>query len=112
MDIQNGTASRFGAGDDYLDRVVAAQATAEALGIPVILVRVGFRPGYPEISPRTAVFSAIASSGRLQLGDRECEPRDHRPATRRSHDQAKASAHSPGSDLAAVFAATTSTISS
>jgi nicotinamidase-related amidase len=71
MDIQNGTVGRFGAGDDYLDRVVAAQATAEAVGIPVILVRVGFRPGYPEISPRTAGFSAIRSSGRMQLGDRE-----------------------------------------
>jgi nicotinamidase-related amidase len=46
MDIQNGVVGRFGAGDDYLDRVVAAQATAEAVGIPVILVRVGFYPGY------------------------------------------------------------------
>jgi nicotinamidase-related amidase len=44
MDIQNGVVGRFGAGDDYLDRVVAAQATAEAVGIPVILVRVGFCP--------------------------------------------------------------------
>ena len=77
MDIQNGVVGRFGAGDDYLDRVVAAQATAEAVGIPVILVRVGFCPGYPEISPRNAVFSAIRSSGRMQLGDRDCEPHDH-----------------------------------
>jgi nicotinamidase-related amidase len=44
MDIQNGVVGRFGAGDDYLDRVVAAEATAEAVGIPVILVRVGFCP--------------------------------------------------------------------
>jgi nicotinamidase-related amidase len=77
MDIQNGVVERFGAGDDYLDRVVAAQATAEAVGIPVILVRVGFCPGYPEVSPRNAVFSAIRSSGRMQLGDRDCEPHDH-----------------------------------
>ena len=30
MDIQNAIFGQFGAGDDYLDRVVAAQATAEA----------------------------------------------------------------------------------
>jgi hypothetical protein len=36
MDIQNGVVGRFGAGDDYLDRVVAAQAAAEAVGIPVM----------------------------------------------------------------------------
>jgi nicotinamidase-related amidase len=77
MDIQNGIVSRFGARDDYLDRVVAAQATAEAARVPVILVRVGFNPGYPEVSPRNAVFSAIRSSGRMQLGDRDCEPHDH-----------------------------------
>jgi hypothetical protein len=29
MDIQNGTVERFDAGDEYLDRVVAAQAKAD-----------------------------------------------------------------------------------
>jgi hypothetical protein len=80
-DIQNGVVGRFGAGDDYLHRVVAAQATAEAVGIPVILVRVGFCPGYPEVSPRNAAFSAIRSSGRR----RDCRDQPNPFLFRRIH---------------------------
>lgn len=76
MDIQNGIVSHFGAGEEYLHRAVVAQAKAEKAAIPVILVRVGFGPGYPEISAANPVFSAIKSAGGMQLGGGECQPHD------------------------------------
>jgi nicotinamidase-related amidase len=76
MDVQNAILDRFGPADDYLDRVVAAQAKAEDASLPVVLVRVGFTPGYPEVSPHNAMFGAIRSSGAMQLGDAGCEPHD------------------------------------
>lgn len=69
MDVQNGIVSRFDAGDGYVDRVVTAQERAEQAGIPVILVRVAFSPGYPEISRRNKSFSAISSAAGMVLGD-------------------------------------------
>jgi nicotinamidase-related amidase len=77
MDIQHGTTGRYGATAEYFDRVVAAQAKAEEAGMPVILVRVGFSPGYPEVSERNKSFAAVKEAGNLLLGDRstEVEPR-------------------------------------
>jgi nicotinamidase-related amidase len=77
MDIQHGTTGRYGANSEYLDRVVAAQAKAEDAGIPVVLIRVGFEPGYPEVSERNKSFSAVKRSGSLVLGEQstEVEPR-------------------------------------
>jgi nicotinamidase-related amidase len=73
MDIQYGTTAKYGANPEYFDRVVAAQAKAETAGIPVILVRVGFAPGHPEISQRNKSFSAVKSSGGLVLGEKSTE---------------------------------------
>jgi nicotinamidase-related amidase len=39
---------------------------ARAADVPVVLVSVQFRPGYPEVSPCNKVFSAAAAAGRLQ----------------------------------------------
>lgn len=77
MDIQHGTTRRYGANAEYLDRVVATQAKAEAAGIPVVLVRVGFSPGYPEVSERNKSFAAVKKAGNLLLGESstEVEPR-------------------------------------
>ncbi|MCV7151533.1 cysteine hydrolase [Mycobacterium pyrenivorans] len=77
MDIQHGTTGRYGATSDYFDRVVAAQAKAEDAGIPVILIRVGFNLGYPEVSERNKSFSAVKKGGSLVLGEKstEVEPR-------------------------------------
>lgn len=77
MDIQHGTTGKYGATSGYFDRVVAAQETAEACGIPVVLVRVGFRPGYPEVSERNKSFAAVKAAGGLVLGEKstELEPR-------------------------------------
>jgi nicotinamidase-related amidase len=69
MDIQQGITQRF-ADDDpgYLERLQQAISAARAAGIPVIYVRISFRPGHPEISPRNKTFAARAASGTFDDG--------------------------------------------
>jgi nicotinamidase-related amidase len=74
MDLQNGILTRFTDTDDYLDRVVDTQQRAEAAGVPVVLVRVGFGRGYPEISARNKSFGALRGTPRLEIGNPEVEP--------------------------------------
>jgi nicotinamidase-related amidase len=69
MDIQNGLVDRIGAGADYLDRVVATQERAEQADVLVVLVRVAFDPGHPEISARNKTFAAVKARGGLVDGD-------------------------------------------
>jgi nicotinamidase-related amidase len=59
MDMQVEIVSRYAQTGDFLAPVNAAIAAARAAAIPVIYVVVGFRPGYPEASPRNKSFSAI-----------------------------------------------------
>jgi nicotinamidase-related amidase len=72
MDFQHGIVERIGdpAVVDAADRAAKA---ARAAGIPVMFVRVAFRPGYPEAAASNASFGAIS-----QLGDAMTQ--DH-PAT-------------------------------
>ena len=74
MDIQNGILDRVGAGEPYLDEVVAAQERAEAADMLVVLVRVAFRAGHPEISARNKSFSAAALRSDMVVGDLAVEP--------------------------------------
>jgi nicotinamidase-related amidase len=74
MDLQNSIVDRFGAGEPYLDKVVAAQERAEAAGLLVVLVRVAFRPGHPEISSNNKTFSAAALRSDMVVGDPAVEP--------------------------------------
>jgi nicotinamidase-related amidase len=74
MDLRNGIIDRFGADDGYLDRVVATQERAEHAGVPVILVRVAFAPGHPEISECNKTFAAIKAGGGDVFGDPAVEP--------------------------------------
>jgi len=76
MDVQNGIVDRFGAAEAYLDRVVAAQQRAERAGLLVVLVRVAFAPGHPEVSPRNKSFSALAGNPGMTLGERAVEPHE------------------------------------
>jgi nicotinamidase-related amidase len=76
MDVQNGIVGRFGAAEDYLDRLVATQEKAESAGLPVVLVRVAFSPGYPEVSPRNKSFSALVERGGMTLGEESVEPHE------------------------------------
>ncbi len=59
MDMQAGIVSRFAQNSDVLTHVNTAITAARAASIPVIYVIVGFRPGYPEVSPRNKSFSAV-----------------------------------------------------
>lgn len=60
MDMQNGIIERIDDDGAVLARVGAAVTAARGAGVPVIFVRVAFRPGYAEASPRNKGFSAIA----------------------------------------------------
>jgi nicotinamidase-related amidase len=60
MDMQNGIVERIDADGSALARVGAAAAAARDADVPVIFVRVAFRPGYAETSPRNKGFSALA----------------------------------------------------
>ena len=68
MDVQQSTVQRLG-GEDYLSLLAGAADAARAAGIRVMYVVIGFRPGYPEISPRNKTFAALAGSGRLTGDD-------------------------------------------
>ncbi|GLV55743.1 cysteine hydrolase [Dictyobacter sp. S3.2.2.5] len=57
MDMQAGIVNRYAQSSDILERTNTAIAAARAASIPVIYVVVGFRPGYPEVSPRNKMFS-------------------------------------------------------
>ena len=74
MDIQPGILDRVGAGQAYLDKVVAAQERAESAGLLVVLVHVAFRPGYPETSARNKVFYPGTPRSPMVIGDPAVEP--------------------------------------
>ena len=74
MDVQNGIVDRFDVPEGYLDRVVAAVEKAEQTGVLVVLVRVAFSPGHPEVSPRNKSFSALRDGMAMVSGDRSTEP--------------------------------------
>lgn len=61
MDFQNGIAGRT----EYQPAVAAAEealASARSQGMPVIFVRVGFRPGFPEVAESNLRFSSAKRS--------------------------------------------------
>lgn len=64
MDMQRGIAARY-SDPTALERAAEAIAAARANGIPVIYVRVAFRPGHPEVSPRNRTFAALREAGGL-----------------------------------------------
>lgn len=68
MDLQEAILQNY-PHEDLLDRVRAALAGARRAGLPVIWVRVGFRPGYPEVSARNVQFANIRQAGRLLEDD-------------------------------------------
>jgi nicotinamidase-related amidase len=48
-----------------LERGAGVVAAARKAGLPIIYVVVGFRPGYPELSPRNPNYERITQSGRF-----------------------------------------------
>jgi len=72
MDFQKSIINRFGgAGTELMPRVAAVKKAAEDAGILVILVRVAFRSGYPEISDNNVRFSGVKTRGLLTEDDPE-----------------------------------------
>jgi nicotinamidase-related amidase len=70
MDVQNGTVERFEERSaPLLSALGTATAAARAARVPVIYVRVTFRPGSPEISARNRAFAAVATSARMGVDD-------------------------------------------
>jgi nicotinamidase-related amidase len=63
MDLQSGIVSAYGAGqDDLLERARRVLECARRAGITIIHVKVGFRPGLPEVSSRNILFGGIKAS--------------------------------------------------
>ena len=65
MDFQQGVVNRM-AGEDadrLLETLSRAIAAARGAGVMVAFVRIGFRPGAPEISANNRTFAAIADTG-------------------------------------------------
>src|SRR5262249_21714846 len=52
-----------------LERLASAVAAARASGIPVLYVRVAFRPGYPEVSARNRSFAALSENPGFGVDD-------------------------------------------
>jgi nicotinamidase-related amidase len=65
MDLQEGIVERVADGSSLLERVNGAISAARTAGIQVIYVKVDFRPGFPEVSPRNRAFSQVVGSGFL-----------------------------------------------
>ena len=69
MDIMPGMVSRLGAASkELLSGLTKAIAAARAAGMPVIYIVVGFRKGFPEISPENKSFSTIKQNPAMLAG--------------------------------------------
>jgi nicotinamidase-related amidase len=72
MDLQNGVVERIAdpqAQASLLTTLAATAAAARDAGVPVIYVRVAFRPGMPEASPNNQIFANVARLGTLDEAD-------------------------------------------
>jgi nicotinamidase-related amidase len=54
--------------ESLLGRTAGLIAAARKAGVPVVYVVVGFRPGYPEVSPRNKAFGTVKENGRFLPG--------------------------------------------
>jgi nicotinamidase-related amidase len=64
MDFQADIVARLGdKAAPMLARTAGLVAAARTARLPVIYVVVGFRPGYPEVSPRNPSFATVTKSG-------------------------------------------------
>ena len=67
MDMQNGIISLYaGSHPEMLARAAQVLHAARARGMAIIHIRMGFRAGLPEVSPRNPLFSAIRGSEQHQ----------------------------------------------
>ena len=68
MDFQTDIVQRFAGADSQglLRRTATLLDAARAAGARIGYVKVGFRPGYPEVSANNQSFSTVRSSGRFE----------------------------------------------
>ena len=70
MDVQNGIVGRIpDEAPALLERVGAALDHAHAAGLPVVYVRVAFRPDGGDVTPRNRAFSALAGRTDMSVDD-------------------------------------------
>jgi nicotinamidase-related amidase len=65
MDYQPEIVGRIANSEELLQGAATVLAAARGASLSVIYVAVGFRPGYPEVSERNAMFQAAKAAGRL-----------------------------------------------
>lgn len=70
MDLQLGVVEKhIPQPEPLLQAVAQALAAARTAAVPVIHIRVAFRDGYPEVSPRNRSFTAFIEAGGLGESD-------------------------------------------
>jgi nicotinamidase-related amidase len=62
LDVQAGIVSVYVKDESFVPRAASTLQAARAAGIPVVHVKVGFRPLVPEANPRNMFLSAIKAS--------------------------------------------------
>jgi nicotinamidase-related amidase len=86
MDVQVGVVEHFGEDVAYLGRMARAIEAARTTSIPVIYVRVAFRPGLPEVSSKNKSFSAIAEATAARFGEDDESTQIHPAVAPREDD--------------------------
>ncbi|MBB3130569.1 nicotinamidase-related amidase [Paenibacillus rhizosphaerae] len=106
MDMQNSIVPRYANDEKALQPFQTAIEAARSHEIPVIYVRVAFRPGYPEISPRNKLFGGMPSrtgsapmEGMMEIHE-SVKPRPDEPVVTKVRVSAFA-----GSDLEVILRA-------
>ena len=69
MDVQRGVVDRYAGDGTLLDHLRRAVDAARSVGLPVVFVRVAFRPGHPEVSSRNRTFARIATGEQGAFGE-------------------------------------------
>ena len=65
MDVQGAIVKNFKDSSSLLDNLKRAIQKARSNKIPVIYIVVGFRKGYPEVSPNNKGFTTLRNGGRV-----------------------------------------------
>jgi nicotinamidase-related amidase len=62
LDLQQGVVATYAKEPAFISRAAAVVAEARRARVPIIHVKVGFRPGVPEANPRNSFLSAVKAS--------------------------------------------------
>ncbi len=77
MDLQNGVVGRLSSSQrqPLLGTIARTASDARRVGVPVIYVRIAFRPGGSDVSPRNRIFANLAS--RASMGEADHSTQIH-----------------------------------